>query len=136
VSAPQFSRMPFYPRDFRSSTLGWPLIARGAYLELLAAQWDQGGSNVGTLPADPEALRMMIGAVPDEWAIAWRFIELKFPCVDGGRRNARLEVHRAAAVQEYESRRRGAAATNAKRWGNQDSKVVKLSLSDSRASRS
>jgi uncharacterized protein YdaU (DUF1376 family) len=118
VAAP-FARMPFYPRDFRSSTLGWPLVARGIYLELLFAQWDNGGTNVGTLPEDEEALRMIAGATPTEWKAAWRFAEPKFPKVPGGRRNARLEAHRKSAVEEFTKRRKGAMKTNAKRWGHQ-----------------
>jgi uncharacterized protein YdaU (DUF1376 family) len=124
AGAPPFARMPFYPRDFRSSTLGWPLIARGAYRELLDAQWDSGGASIGTLPDDEEALRSIVGATPAEWKVAWRFIEAKFPRVDGGRRNERLESHRKVAVDEFEKRRKGALKTNAKRWGHQANGVA------------
>lgn len=115
---PPFARMPWYPRDFASSTRGWPLAARGVYRELLDAQWDMGGSGgPGTLPADEEALRMIAGASTSDWKVAWRFVESKFPHVNGGRRNERLEAHREAAIAEFNNRRKGAIKTNAKRWG-------------------
>ena len=44
--------MPWFPRDFRSSTIGWPLIAKAIYRELLDAQWD-----MERLPIDPDKLR-------------------------------------------------------------------------------
>lgn len=62
--APAFARMPWFPRDFASSTRGWPLVARAIYRELLDAQWDAGGSSVGTLPADEQLLRAIAGASP------------------------------------------------------------------------
>jgi uncharacterized protein YdaU (DUF1376 family) len=117
---PAFHRMPWYPRDFASSTRTFPLVARGAYRELLDAQWDIGGMNSGFLPADPEELRELVRATPDEWKIAWRFLERQFPRVEGqmGRQNGKLEQHRQAAVREYLKRKAGADATNAARWGN------------------
>jgi uncharacterized protein YdaU (DUF1376 family) len=129
MSAPQFARMPWYPRDFASSTRGWPLVARAVYRELLDAQWDAGGaSSAGTLPEDDEALRLLAGATPAEWKAAWpRYVEMKFPRVDSGRRNARLESHRQAAVAEFLARQKGAEITNRKRWGNG---VAQRSVSD------
>ena len=114
---PQFPRMPWYPRDFASATRGWPLAARAVYRELLDAQWDAGGLEPGLLPDDESVLRGIAGATPAEWRIAWRLVKPKFPRVDGGRRNERLEHHRQEAVREYLNRRKGAASTNAKRWG-------------------
>jgi len=115
--SPQFAWLKWYPRDFASATRGWPLVARGVFRELIDAQWDQGGAGVGTLPDDEDVLRAMAGATPAEWRVAWRYVEPKFPKVEGGRRNARLEVHRQEAIEEFARRRKGAAATNAKRWG-------------------
>ncbi len=108
----QFAWLKWFPRDFASSTRGWPLAARGAYRELLDAQWD-----LGTLPADPERLRELASARPTEWRTAWPYIERKFPIVDGQRRNPRLETHREAALKEYEARRQAAERTNQRRWG-------------------
>ncbi|HJS88583.1 MAG TPA: hypothetical protein VJ738_01300 [Steroidobacteraceae bacterium] len=115
---PHFAMMPWFPRDFASSTLLWPLIARGAYRELLDLQWNLSSvTQAGLLPDDPEALRNAIRATPAEWKVAWPFVEPKFPVITGGRQNARLEQHRQRAVRDYLARQRGAKATNAKRWG-------------------
>lgn len=117
-TSPQFARMPWYPRDFASSTRGWPLIARAVYRELLDAQWDMGGSQAAILPDDPEQLREICRATKAEWDTAWKFVAAKFPQVEGGRQNSRLEEHRRTAKEEFEARRKGANATNEKRWGN------------------
>lgn len=115
--APQFARMPWYPRDFMASTRGWPLIAEAVYRKMLDWQWDLGGAEVGTLPEDPERLRMVVGATPEEWGVAWSWVESKFPIVDGGRRNARLEEHRAEAVRRLKLRQRAGEAGARARWG-------------------
>lgn len=107
---PQMARMPWYPRDFASSTREWSVTARGVYRELLDAQWDG-----GDLPAEEHELRMMIRATQAEWRKAWPVVERKFPVVNGRRRNARLDEHRGKALEEYERRRAGANNTNAKR---------------------
>jgi uncharacterized protein YdaU (DUF1376 family) len=110
---PQMALMPWYPRDFASATRGWPLGARGAYRELLDAQWD-----LGSLPADAQRLRSMAGATPAEWKVAWPLVKLKFPeGPDGLRRNQRLEHHRRKAVIRLANFRAGANLTNGKRWG-------------------
>jgi uncharacterized protein YdaU (DUF1376 family) len=101
---PQFARLPWYPRDFRSSTLGWPLVARAVLRELLDAQWDTGG-----LPDDPVALRRIVDASPAEWRIAWPIVQPKFERgTDGKLRNRRLEEHRKQAVELSEKRRAAA----------------------------
>ena len=97
--------MPWYPRDFASSTHGWPLVARGAYRELLDIAWD-----IGSLPADPKKLRDMIfrDERPAKWFEIWEaYLEEKFPVgADGRRRNPRLEEHRQEAERKYEARAR------------------------------
>ena len=110
---PSFFYLPWVPRDFQASTRTWPLVARAVYRELLDAQWDVGG----TLPEDPEELKVIARATPAEWRIAWKWVEPKFPCVDGGRRNARLEEHRQKAIKKHTAMAMGAAKTNARRWG-------------------
>jgi uncharacterized protein YdaU (DUF1376 family) len=112
MSAPQFPKMPWFPRDFASSTRGWPLVARGVYRELLDAQWD---ASDGTLPDDEEVLRSIAGATPAEWKLAWRYVEPKFPRVEGGRRNARLQAHRDTLIRKYIAQKSGADRTNARR---------------------
>jgi uncharacterized protein YdaU (DUF1376 family) len=109
---PQMARMPWYPRDFASSTRGWPLVARGAYRELLDAQWD-----LGSLPVDPAGIRAIAGATSKEWQIAWPFIEPKLLVnADDRRRNARLEVHRRKAVEQFKKQSAGGRAGNAIKW--------------------
>ena len=108
--APQMAKMPWYPRDFASATRGWPLVARGAYRELLDAQWD-----MGSLPEDSRELRLIVAATPKEWGVCWRLIESKVPVFpDGRRRNPRLEAHRVKAVELITKQRKGAASTNEK----------------------
>ena len=113
--APQMPRMPWYPSSFAGATRGWPLVARGAYRELLDAQWD-----MASLPADPRELRTIAAATPGEWRTAWPFVEPKFPIgPDGLRRNARLEAHRAKALELHEAKRAAGVAGAQKRWGDQ-----------------
>ena len=109
---PQMARLPWYPRDFASSTQGWPLISRAVYRELLDASWD-----IGPLPADAEILRRIVGALPTEWDAAWPLVSAKFETgSDGKLRNARLEEHRAKAFTLWQRHSAGARTTNAKRW--------------------
>jgi uncharacterized protein YdaU (DUF1376 family) len=108
----QMARMPWYPRDFRSSTLGWPLCATGAYRALLDCQWD-----MESLPLGTQELRQMVAATSREWRKARPFIEPKFPVgADGRRRNARLESHRAKAVELLERQREGGRNRAAVMW--------------------
>ena len=111
--APQMAKMPWYPRDFASSTRGWPLVARGAYRELLDAQWD-----MGDLSESSKALCAIAGATPAEWRIAWPLIERKFPLgPNGRRRNKRLEEHRRKVVEQFNNQSAGGVAGNQARWG-------------------
>lgn len=103
---------PWYPGDHLRRTRGWPLIARGIYRELLDAQWD-----MGRLPADPEALKVLVGATAKEWEAAWPFIEREFERKGEYRQSYHLEYLRGEAQRKHEASRRGAAVTNAKRWG-------------------
>jgi uncharacterized protein YdaU (DUF1376 family) len=115
TEVPHFAMLPWFPRDFQSATLLWPLIARGAFRELLDLQWNLSSvTQPGILPDDPEALRVAIRASPAEWKIAWPLVEPKFPLVEGRRQNRRLELHRQEAVKKYLARKKGAAITNAK----------------------
>ena len=118
-SNPQMPRMPWYPRDFRSSTLGWPLVARAVYRELLDAQWDVGG-----LPVSPDELKAIAYASGPEWKKAWPYVEKKFPVdPDGNRRNPRLEQHRVDALNLLAKRREAAN----KRWSKQKNNVLPFS---------
>ncbi len=117
TAVPHFAMLPWFPRDFASATLLWPLIARGAYRELLDLQWNLSSvSQPGILPDDPDALRIAIRATPSEWKVAWPLINPKFPQVEGGRQNLRLEHHRQEAARRYLARQKGARITNERRW--------------------
>jgi uncharacterized protein YdaU (DUF1376 family) len=100
VSAESLSMMPWFPRDFLASTRGWSVTATGVYRALLDAQWD-----LGLLPNDPQTLKELIGASTREWNAGWKKCEAKFPVVEGGRRNERLELHRAKSLRLSEKRR-------------------------------
>jgi len=104
--------MPWVPRDFRSSTIGWPLVAKAVYRELLDAQWD-----MGSLPIDPQELRSICGASESEWTKAWPKVASKFPENSHGRQNEKLEHHRASSMQLLEKRRNASEVANRARWG-------------------
>lgn len=105
---PQFAMLPWFPRDFSSSTRDFPLIARAVYRELLDLQWD-----LGSLPSDPAALRGLINASASEWRRAWPYVEPKLPIrEDGRRRNQRLEIHREKSIRRHQQ----AAEAARKRW--------------------
>jgi uncharacterized protein YdaU (DUF1376 family) len=91
---------------------GWPFEAKGAYHLLRVAQW-----TMISLPADPNALRKLIGASRSQWKIAWPYVAPKFPLHGKGRQNAELEQHRCYALQRLERCRAGANATNRRRYG-------------------
>lgn len=110
---PPMARLPWYPRDFASSTRGWTINERGIYRELLDCQWDMAG-----LPGNPDEMRLMIGATPDEWLAGWPRCECKFPIdSDGHRRNPRLERHRAHSLSLYGRTRKRAQGAAEARWG-------------------
>jgi uncharacterized protein YdaU (DUF1376 family) len=110
--------MPWVPRDFRSSTIGWPLVAKAVYRELLDAQWD-----MGTLPSDPQELRAICGASESEWAKAWPKVAGKFPENSHGRQNEKLEHHRASSMQLFEKRRNASEVANRARWGSDPQQI-------------
>lgn len=91
--------MPWFPRDFRSATLGWSHVAKSIYRDLLDAQWD-----LGKLPIAPEALRRIVGATDAEWSDAWAHCEDKFPVVDGARCNRRMSDDREFIKRRHERR--------------------------------
>ena len=127
MEAKSLFMLPWYPRDFMSSTRGWPLVARGAYRELLDAQWD-----MGTLPVDPTELRALAGATEAEWAIAWPRVESKFPLNCNGRKNQKLERVRtdaeSYAQRKADAGRKGGLASASKRQA-----VLEQPLSDAQA---
>lgn len=101
--APAFS---FYARDFLASTVTMNLMVRGAYITLLAYQWDH-----GDVPDDPEALGMMLGCSGQQAHRLWLKLSPKFTrSPDGRLRNSRLERERTKQLD-----RRAALAENGKK---------------------
>ena len=118
VPAKAFPMLPWFPAAFMSSTRGWTVTARGIYRELLDCQWE-----MGSLPANTAALQRLIGATAKEWR-SWPGVETKFPVgPDGLRRNLTLEKHRSESFKLYAKHRRGADATNTKRWGSRVNQI-------------
>lgn len=95
--------MPWFPwwiTDQLHVMRGWPLIGRAVYRELLDIQWLD-----GSLPADPEKLRALVGATSTQWWAAWCHIEPAFPVTsDGTRRNPQLENLRQQQYQRHQKR--------------------------------
>jgi uncharacterized protein YdaU (DUF1376 family) len=113
VQTKAFPMLPWFPAAFMSSTRGWTVTARGIYRELLDCQWE-----MGSLPANTAALQRLIQATAKEWRSWSVVLERKFPVgPDGLRRNLTLEKHRSKSLELNARHRRGAEATNAKRWG-------------------
>lgn len=127
--------MPWFPRDFLASTLGWSMLEQGLYRRLLDAQWE-----FGSLPNNEEQLRRIAQATPEEFAEGWPCVCQKFATGEDGRlRNRRLEEHREKAFRIRESRSKAGrnggiakAIANAKQMaGNPDSKSLPPSPSPS-----
>lgn len=103
--APAFQ---FYAADFLVGTAAMSAEEVGAYIRLLAYQWEQGG-----LSSDERALRGLAGARRISAAVL-----SKFPKSDDGLlRNARLEIERAKQAAFRETRAENAR----KRWEKEQS---------------
>jgi uncharacterized protein YdaU (DUF1376 family) len=104
---------PWYPADWRGSksVLLMSSLERGIYRELLDYCWED-----GCLPEDEATLIKMARCTPSEWRKAWPAVSREFPVVDGVRRNAKVDERRPGLLAWSEGRRKGAAATNGKRW--------------------
>lgn len=102
---------PWYIERFDRSTYGWSVTARGVYRELLDAQWKLGG-----LPIDPSELRVLVHATPEEWKIAWKRCEEKFPIVDGHRVNERLDIIKAETLEKTTKTKGKARDAATERW--------------------
>jgi len=89
---PAFS---FYANDFLVGTVTLSLAARGAYITLLAYEWDH-----GSVPDDPSARARVLGCARRESETLWtRLREKFFQGDDGAWRNARLEGERLKQVE-------------------------------------
>ena len=82
---------PWWPRDFRASTMGWPVTAKYILRELLDYQW-----LMLKLPRDLGELARACGVPRPTFKRYWTsHVSRKFPKVRGGFQNARLELIRA-----------------------------------------
>ena len=61
--SPAFS---FYAKDFLTGTVTMSLAERGAYVTLLAHQWD-----AGCVPSDPVLRARVLGSTPAQSARLW-----------------------------------------------------------------
>ena len=101
---------PFYVKDWLASrsVKRMTLAQRGAYLELLCAQWLD-----GSLPDDKDELRAILAVAEPEFSKVWSRVEPMFPvCSDGQRRNEKLSELREKALEKSEK----ASASISKRW--------------------
>lgn len=105
---PAFS---FYANDFLTGTMTLTLADRGAYITLLAYQWDH-----GSIPDDPSVRARVLGCTRREATLAWDHLAEKFTRVADGWRNLRLEEERAKQIARHaalaENGQRGAS----RRW--------------------
>ena len=105
--------MPFFVGDYLSS--GWvrqlSLEERGAYIELLCFQWQE-----GDLPELPEKLARLLGEDPRKFRRLWAKLEVKFPLdAEGGRKNIKLESVRNGYIHKRKQRSEAGKASAAAR---------------------
>lgn len=102
--SPAFS---FYARDFLAGTSTMSLQEVGAYMRLLAYQWD-----AGSVPAEPEERARVMGCAKAQERDLWKRIGKKFVLSDGVYLNVRLEEER-----QKQTDRRQRLSDNGKRGG-------------------
>jgi uncharacterized protein YdaU (DUF1376 family) len=123
----QLPYYPYYPRDFSESeaVLAMNLAEVGLYQLCLNYAWEH-----GHIPADPGELARRIRQDPKVVKAAWKKVA---PCwvpngAPGYLVNPRMEEERQNVKQIVAARSKGAATTNAKRWGE---RIAQRSVSDS-----
>lgn len=102
--SPAFS---FYAKDFLTGTATMSLAERGAYVTLLAYEWD-----AGSVPGQASARARVLGCTAAQERSIWLKLESKFVARDGVFLNARLETERAKQIL-----RRQALAQNGSKGG-------------------
>ena len=105
----------FYPRDWlaSSSVRRMTLAERGAYIDLLAYAWQDGG-----LPDDDAEIARMLQVSTSVWRKLARRVRPRFEVQDGRLINARLECVRAEQAAYRERRANAGRSGAAKRWRN------------------
>ena len=84
--SPAFS---FYASNFIAGTLTYSLRERGAYITLLAWQWDH-----GSIPDEAKARCRVLGCTPREERLVWNTLQDQFVIEEGVLKNHRLECER------------------------------------------
>jgi uncharacterized protein YdaU (DUF1376 family) len=84
--SPAFS---FYAKDFLTGTATMSLEEVGAYVKLLAYQWD-----AGSVPDDPRERTRILGCSAGQQRVVWLKIASRFTRVGDAYRNERLETER------------------------------------------
>lgn len=104
----------FYAKDFLVGTAAMTLVERGAYVTLLAHEWD-----AGSVPALAPARARVLGCTPAQERKIWQALAPKFVLQDGAYINVRLEEERRKQA-EYRRRQsdNGKASAQARK-GNQ-----------------
>lgn len=118
MSNRELPMMPWYPDQFAASTAGWTFTERAVYRALLDLQWAQ-----VRIPDSEVRIAKACDLHIHHFRRAWKTVKAKFPrAPDGsGLQNFRLEQHRVAALKYIDGKRKGAQATNAKRWSQSES---------------
>lgn len=108
--------MPLWVSDFIGDTLELDAKQIGAYMLLLMAMWQHGG----TLPADPKKLQR-VARIGRDWPKVWADLERFFQVENGKISNKRLtlELHRVAAKRALNAHA-GALGGRAKSLKNKD----------------
>ena len=104
--------MKFNRGDYLRVTVGWPPLARIAYVELTLAQWDR-----EVLPIESDELHALVpGIDAGNWSLIWPLLDHEFPVVGEHRLNDRIDRLRASTERTHASRRAAAqkAATDAR----------------------
>jgi uncharacterized protein YdaU (DUF1376 family) len=91
--------LPWFPRDYIAATRHMSLAERGAYTDLLFAQWEN-----GPLPRELERLARIVGCPMEEFEGVWNAVKVKFIDTPHGIINERLEEHRTKAVSLSQKR--------------------------------
>ena len=108
--------LPFYLGDYLKDTMHLSTIEHGAYFLLILAYWN----NQGPLEDDDSQLSRIVRASLSDWS-AIRSVVAKFFAVSNGVwSHGRIEKEILKAKSQKEAKKRGAEATNRKRWSHSD----------------
>lgn len=95
----------FYVDDYSGGTRTMSLAAKGAFVDLLGYQFQN-----GSVPDSDKLICRILGCLPDEWAAVEEEVRAKFYGIDGALVNHRMEGERS----EREGYREKAAANGRK----------------------